>query len=175
MRRPSRSRDNSTTNGPHLLNLSAGTNIEEPCDLDIAALEGELTAGSTFTDADAGISFSNYGVQGGHLIIGVNTPLNQLPKVDRVPIIDVISPERGVTESGDVTYEATAYDPDPKDAITGVNFYIVPKGIDPCLTELTSVPPQPPAIPTCVIMQGEGRTRPGYDHLSMDAIHGSGG
>ena len=140
-----------TTNGPQLLNLSDETMILEDCNLDEAALEGELKNGQTFMDTDSGISIRNFGIQNGRLIIGVLTPLNQLPDIDDVPRVDVITPSRGVTSTGDLTYEITAVDPDgagPGDGIASVEFYLYRKD-DSCLAPLTSFPPRIPDPANC--------------------------
>ncbi len=68
-----------------------------------------LAVGKTFSDAAAGITIKTVSKTSTTLQMQVTVTQTQLP---RLPVIDIISPEKDEVLKGTVNFEVTAYDPD---------------------------------------------------------------
>jgi len=71
--------------------------------------DAALTVGKTFSDAEAGIEIKLVEKTPDALRVAVVVPPTP---VNAVPVIDVVSPARSQTLSGEVEYRVTAFDPD---------------------------------------------------------------
>lgn len=71
--------------------------------------DAALAPGETFTDAGAGISLRVLSVSANEVKVEVTLSRGA---IDKVPVINVLRPERGTIASGTVAYEVSAFDPD---------------------------------------------------------------
>ncbi len=87
-----------------LLDMTPGSRLKNHDYEDAALLPGK-----TIRDAEAGIEITVLEKNSDSL--SVRVVVSQEP-IDRLPVIDILSPQPGITVRGDIEYQATAFDPD---------------------------------------------------------------